>query len=110
MAERGQGTAFDQFHVAARRRPVRVAARVDRYAREIVPSFNAYLYFRIGYWIGRKWWGQGFASEAARAILRGWANGEFEIHFPRRFTRVLKLLRLLPNRWYFWLMHRASGL
>src|SRR5512134_1628266 len=23
--------------------------RVDRYAREIVPAFNAYLYFRIGY-------------------------------------------------------------
>jgi glycerol-3-phosphate O-acyltransferase len=27
--------------------------RVDRYAREIVPALNAYLYFRIGYWIGR---------------------------------------------------------
>lgn len=27
--------------------------RVDRYAREIVPSFNAYLYFRIGYALGR---------------------------------------------------------
>jgi len=27
--------------------------RVERYAREIVPAFNAYLYFRIGYWIGR---------------------------------------------------------
>jgi hypothetical protein len=24
---------------------------VDRYAREIVPAFNAYLYFRTGYWI-----------------------------------------------------------
>ena len=49
-------------------------------------------------------------EQAARAILRGWAKGEFEIHFPRRFTRVLKLLRLLPDRWYFWLMHRTSGL
>ena len=29
-------------------------ATVERYAREIVPAFNAYLYFRIGYWIGRK--------------------------------------------------------
>ena len=28
--------------------------RVDRYAREIVPAFNAYLYFRVGYWIARK--------------------------------------------------------
>jgi glycerol-3-phosphate O-acyltransferase len=26
-----------------------VLARVDRYAREIVPSFNAYAYFRVGY-------------------------------------------------------------
>jgi glycerol-3-phosphate O-acyltransferase len=26
---------------------------VERYAREIVPAFNAYLYFRIGYWLGR---------------------------------------------------------
>ena len=30
-----------------------VAQRVDRYAREIVPAFNAYLYFRVGYWLGR---------------------------------------------------------
>ena len=27
--------------------------RIDRYAREIVPSFNAYLYFRIGYWLAK---------------------------------------------------------
>ena len=31
-----------------------VMARVERYAREIVPSFNAYLYFRVGYWLARK--------------------------------------------------------
>ena len=30
-----------------------VARRVDRYAREIVPAFNAFLYFRLGYWIGK---------------------------------------------------------
>ena len=35
--------------------PVPQALRqVERYAREIVPAFNAYLYFRVGYWIGRK--------------------------------------------------------
>jgi len=28
--------------------------KVAVYAREIVPSFNAYLYFRIGYWIAKK--------------------------------------------------------
>ncbi len=29
-------------------------AMVERYARETVPAFNAYLYFRIGYWVGRR--------------------------------------------------------
>ncbi|MFL5382442.1 MAG: 1-acyl-sn-glycerol-3-phosphate acyltransferase [Longimicrobiaceae bacterium] len=38
-----------------RKMPLQVAmARVGRYAREIVPAFNAYLYFRIGYWAARK--------------------------------------------------------
>jgi glycerol-3-phosphate O-acyltransferase len=27
---------------------------VETYAREIVPAFNAYLYFRTGYWLGRR--------------------------------------------------------
>jgi glycerol-3-phosphate O-acyltransferase len=27
--------------------------RIDRYAAEIVPAFNAYVYFRIGYWIAK---------------------------------------------------------
>jgi NAD(P)-dependent dehydrogenase (short-subunit alcohol dehydrogenase family) len=49
-------------------------------------------------------------KQAAQAVLQGWAKGEFEIHFPRRFSRFLKLMRLLPNRWYFALTRRASGL
>jgi glycerol-3-phosphate O-acyltransferase len=32
----------------------KVMRQVERYAREIVPAFNAYLYFRIGYWLGRR--------------------------------------------------------
>jgi glycerol-3-phosphate O-acyltransferase len=28
--------------------------RVERYAREIVPAFNAYFYFRLGYWLARQ--------------------------------------------------------
>ena len=31
-----------------------VQKKVVTYAREIVPSFNAYLYFRIGYWFAKK--------------------------------------------------------
>ena len=29
-------------------------AEVERYAREIVPAFNAYAYFRLGYWLARR--------------------------------------------------------
>jgi short-subunit dehydrogenase len=50
------------------------------------------------------------AEEAAREIDAGLRAGEFEIHFPRAFTRQLKFLRLLPYRWYFWLVRRATGL
>ena len=49
-------------------------------------------------------------EQAAQAMLRGWARGAFEIHFPRRFTCWLKLLRLLPYRWYFAVVHRMTGL
>ncbi len=31
----------------------RVLRTVEGYAREIVPAFNAYLYFRVAYWLGR---------------------------------------------------------
>ncbi|MCW5772859.1 MAG: 1-acyl-sn-glycerol-3-phosphate acyltransferase [Rhodospirillaceae bacterium] len=35
--------------------PAAVAVQAARrYAREIVPSFNAYFYFRIGYWLARR--------------------------------------------------------
>jgi len=50
------------------------------------------------------------AEEAADEILAGLRAGMFEIHFPRRFTGVLKLLRLLPYRAYFALIHRMTGL
>ena len=46
---------------------------------------------------------------AAQAILRGWAAGDFEIHFPKRFTLWLKLMRLLPYRSYFALVSRATA-
>lgn len=50
------------------------------------------------------------ADEAAREILSGIERGAFEIHFPKRFTRVLKLLNLLPYRAYFPIVHRITGL
>jgi glycerol-3-phosphate O-acyltransferase len=39
----------------------RVFQRAARYAEEIVPAFNAYVYFRVGYWIAR---------QAARSLYR----------------------------------------
>lgn len=48
------------------------------------------------------------ADEAARRIVRGFAGGRFEIHFPKRFTLWLKLLELLPYRFYFALVRRIS--
>jgi short-subunit dehydrogenase len=50
------------------------------------------------------------ADEAAREILAGIERGAFEIDFPKRFTRVLKLLNLLPYRLYFPLVRRITGL
>jgi NAD(P)-dependent dehydrogenase (short-subunit alcohol dehydrogenase family) len=50
------------------------------------------------------------ADAAAVRILRGWARGDFEIHFPRRFTLWLKLLRMLPYRTYFAAVRRVTGL
>ncbi|MDR3452671.1 MAG: SDR family NAD(P)-dependent oxidoreductase [Rhodoferax sp.] len=47
---------------------------------------------------------------AAQAIVHGWERGEFDIHFPKRFTRVMKLLRLLPYRLYFPAVRRFAGL
>ena len=49
-------------------------------------------------------------AQAASEILAGWARGEFEIHFPKRFTRWMKLLRILPNRLYFRAVKRFTGL
>jgi len=44
-----------EAHAAAEGMPRQVVMdKVDRYSREIVPAFNAYFYFRIGYWIARR--------------------------------------------------------
>ncbi len=47
---------------------------------------------------------------AAQAIVQGWARGEFDVHFPKRFTRLMKLLRLLPYPLYFAVVRRITGL
>lgn len=47
-----QAAVAEHANAAGEPLPV-VWRRVDRYVREIVPSFNAYLYFRVGYKVAR---------------------------------------------------------
>jgi len=48
-------------------------------------------------------------ADAALALVDGFRSSAFEIHFPKRFTRVMKLLAHLPYRWYFPLVRRLTG-
>ena len=49
-------------------------------------------------------------AQAATEILAGWGKGEFEIHFPKRFTRWMKTLRVLPYALYFPAIRKFTGL
>ena len=49
-------------------------------------------------------------EQAALAIVRGWEAGDFEIHFPKRFTLWLKVLRHLGYGAYFAAVRRSTGL
>ena len=42
-------------YAEARKMPIAVAQQKARkYAKEIIPAFNAYIYFRLGYWLAKK--------------------------------------------------------
>jgi NAD(P)-dependent dehydrogenase (short-subunit alcohol dehydrogenase family) len=49
-------------------------------------------------------------AQAADAILKDWARGRFEIHFPKRFTLWLKAARLMPFGLYQRMVRRLTGL
>jgi NADP-dependent 3-hydroxy acid dehydrogenase YdfG len=46
------------------------------------------------------------AEEAGNEILEGIRRGEFDIHFPKRFSGFLKFLRILPYPIYFWIVRK----
>ena len=48
-------------------------------------------------------------EQAARATVDGFRTGSFEIHFPKRFTRLMKFFASLPYAWYFPLIRRLTG-
>ncbi len=47
-------------------------------------------------------------EQAASAMLEGWRRGAFEIHYPKRFTRWMKLLGVLPYAAYLPLVVRMG--
>jgi NAD(P)-dependent dehydrogenase (short-subunit alcohol dehydrogenase family) len=47
-------------------------------------------------------------EQAAEEMLQGWRRGRFEIHYPRRFTRWMKLLQCLPDALYLPLVTRMA--
>lgn len=49
-------------------------------------------------------------AQAADEILDGWRKGNFEIHFPKRFTRWVKALRMLPYPAYFAAVRKVTAL
>ncbi|MGE0252087.1 MAG: SDR family NAD(P)-dependent oxidoreductase [Dongiaceae bacterium] len=49
------------------------------------------------------------AEEAANKIAKGLRRNKFEIAFPWMFVSILKILKQLPDSWYFRLVAKATG-
>jgi len=47
-------------------------------------------------------------EKAARYMVEGIQKNTFEIRFPWAFTTLLKVMRLLPDRWYFSIANRLG--
>lgn len=48
-------------------------------------------------------------EDAAARIVAGLKRPGFEIRFPWQFAAFLRLIGLLPNRWYIWTVRKALG-
>ncbi len=78
-----------------------VVERVRRFAHEIVPAFNAYAYFRVGYWIARN---------VARSLYRvrlGYSDEEGLAAIPRSST-VVFLINHRSNMDYILVSYLAA--
>ena len=49
------------------------------------------------------------AEDAAAAILRGMRSNRFEITFPFLFAWLMKLVRIIPDRIYFYVTRRIAA-
>ncbi len=75
--------------------------KVERYAREIVPAFNAYVYFRIGNWIGRK------LSQGLYRVRLGYVDTEALKKVPENAT-VVFVMNHRSNMDYILASHLAA--
>jgi len=74
--------AAEQYAAATATPLPAVLRRVERYAREIVPAFNAYLYFRTGYWLGKK------LAQGLYRVRIGYVDSDGIRHIPENATVV----------------------
>jgi glycerol-3-phosphate O-acyltransferase len=75
--------------------------RVERFAREIVPAFNAYAYFRLGYWLARN---------VARSLFRvrlGYSDEKGLASIPQEAT-VVFLINHRSNMDYILVSYLAA--
>lgn len=47
-------------------------------------------------------------EQAAQSIADGLNSNQFEIHFPKKFTYIMKFLSFLPYKWYFLIAKKFS--
>ncbi len=94
-------TAVEQY-AAQKKVPLPVVlATVESYAREIVPAFNAYVYFRISNWIGRK------VSQGLYRVRLGFVDTEALKKVPENAT-VVFVMNHRSNMDYILASHLAA--
>ena len=78
-----------------------VLAEVESYAQEIVPAFNAYMYFRFGYWLARR------LSRSLYRVRLGSADAEALGAIPEDVT-VVFVMNHRSNMDYILVSHLAA--
>jgi glycerol-3-phosphate O-acyltransferase len=77
-------------------------AHVERYAREIVPAFNAYFYFRLGYWVSRS------LAHMLYRVRVGWLDEAALAAVPRD-SSVVFVINHRSNMDYLLVSHLAAS-
>ncbi|MCB1034357.1 MAG: 1-acyl-sn-glycerol-3-phosphate acyltransferase [Acidobacteria bacterium] len=90
-------------HAQAEGMPRKIAqATVERYAQEIVPAFNAYIYFQLGYWLARR------VAQLLYRVRLGFADEEGLARIPSNST-VVFLMNHRSNMDYLLVSYMVAG-